>query len=161
MAADDNDIIIGGLQMRLRSEHYTQWCYPGTHQCMQAGGQQPTDPEAHTLVEKLQAVPASWPPGHDSYLAVAIHSVRLSQTMQRQNFSNFQIFWNLLDSIVHAHQEATKELSAGVAEVDVSHVAKYNLTHKSTSTHKARVSCPLYGIGLQNCHTHCCVLEGS
>lgn len=139
MSAEDNNIIIGGLQMRLRSEHHTQWSYPGTHQCLQPGNQPSADPEALSLVEKLQTVPASWPPGHDSYLAIAIHNVKLSRTMQQQNFRKFQIFWNLLDSIVHAHQEATQELSAGAAEVDVSHVTKYNLSSKNASTHKARV----------------------
>ena len=139
MSADDSNIIIGGLQMRLRSEHHSQWSYPGTHQFLQPISDLSVDPEAPALVEKLQIVPASWPPGHDSYLAIAIHTIKMSPTMQQQNFRKFQIFWNLLDSIVHAHQEATQELSAAASEVDVSHVAKYNLTSRNSSTHQARV----------------------
>lgn len=139
MSAGDSNIIIGGLQMRLRSEHHSQWSYPGAHQCSQPISQLPADSEALVLVEKLQAVPASWPPGQDNYLAIAIHSVKLSHALQQQNFRKFQIFWNLLDSIVHAHQEATQELSSAASEVHVSHVSKYNLTPKDPSTHKARV----------------------
>ena len=139
MSANDSNIIIGGLQMRLRSEHHSQWSYPGTHQCSQPISQLPANSEALVLVEKLQAVPASWPPGQDNYLAIAIHSVKLSHALQQQNFRKFQIFWNLLDSIVHAHQEATQELSSAASEVHVSHVSKYNLTPKDPSTLKARV----------------------
>jgi hypothetical protein len=144
MSSDDSNIIIGGLQMRLRSEHHTRWSYPGTHQCLQPDSLQSSDPEATTLVEQLRSIPSSWPAGDDSYLAIAIHSVQLAHTMQRQNFRKFQIFWNLLDSIVHAHQEATQELSSSMLAVDVSHVAKYNLSHKNSFTHKARVRCSLH-----------------
>jgi hypothetical protein len=135
----DSNIIIGGLQMRLRSEHHSQWSYPAVRHCVQPDSQACTDPEDITLVEKLQSIPATWPAGQDSYLAIAIHSVKLSRTLRQLNFRKFQIFWNLLDSLVHAHQEATQELSAGATEVDVSQVAKYNLSPKNPSAQEARV----------------------
>lgn len=142
MSARDSSSVIGGLQMRLRSEHHKQWSYPCAHQFVTAEAQAVAQSvcDIPVLVEKFQEIPTTWPPSHDRYLVIAIHTVTLSPVMQQHKFHKLQIFWNLLDSIVHAQQEATQELPAGSAKVDVSHMAKYNLPPKTPATQQARVN---------------------
>jgi hypothetical protein len=138
LSVSDQSAIVGGLQVRIRCEQFNQWCYPGyNYQLPGSPGQVPAIENA--LAQRLSPLPSEWPADPEGYLLIAIHSVKLLPTLRQQPFRSFQIFWNLLDSIVSAQSEATQELMGGRADIQVSHATKYNLGGSDATKQKARV----------------------
>lgn len=142
-AADSSSTIIGQVEVTSRSHGYKHWAsWAAAHGNAESGVLSHMEPTGTTpLVQTVPMNPDAWPSNSRQCIVLALHTLILQPCMLRQEHDSVQVFWNLLESEVNAHSEATGELGATKASVELGKAVIYNLAGNDPAKLGARVCC--------------------
>lgn len=103
------------------------------------------------LIQTAPMDPEAWPRHSRDHIVLVLHTLLLQPFMLRQQHNSVQVFWNLLDSEVNAHSEATAEFGADKVSIELGQAVIYNVAASDTTKSGARVCCGICGL-VQDLH---------
>lgn len=141
-SAENSSTVIGHVEAKARSQGYKRWgaWKDKLDENITSAAVDSHEPTASCpLVQTAPMDPGAWPNNSREHIVLVLHSLLLQPCLLRQEHSSIQVFWNLLDSVVNAHSEATKEVGANKATIELGQAVIYNLSVGDPDKRCARV----------------------
>eukprot|EP00892_Ulva_mutabilis_P010113 jgi/Ulvmu1/7474/UM037_0017.1 len=142
-AAGNSSSVIAHVEAAARSHGYKRWSDWGAGQAVRDNASNEpatTEPSARAtpIVQKVLMDPEAWPSNSRKHIVLVLHTLVLRPFMLRQQHKTIQVFWNLLDSEVNAHSEATGELAADKTSIELGQAMIYNVSAGDATKQGAR-----------------------
>lgn len=142
-SAENSSTVIGHVEVTARSCGYKHWeqraaaLTSGDQDSAVHGSRKST--AGCPLVQTAPMDPGAWPSNSQDHVVLVLHTILLQPCMLHQKHSSLQVFWNLLDSVVNAHSEATQEVEAIKGSIELGHAVIYNVSANDPDKQCARV----------------------